>query len=60
MEEQRILNQITQSDCGEERGQWCGLRELHQEFDSKAGCVFFPRNVSRTWDDDGGFKLSRC
>lgn len=35
MEEQRILNQITQSDCGEERGQWCGLRELHQEFDSK-------------------------
>ena len=34
LEEQRISTQASQMDCGE-RGQWCGLRELHQEFDDK-------------------------
>eukprot|EP00435_Cladocopium_sp_Y103_P076261 s154_g85.t1 len=31
LEEQRISTQASQMDCGE-RGQWCGLRELHHEF----------------------------
>eukprot|EP00438_Fugacium_kawagutii_P016328 Skav212448 [mRNA] locus=scaffold1094:264444:268601:- [translate_table: standard] len=35
LEEQRIVTQASQVDCGERRGQWCGLRELHQEFDEK-------------------------
>ena len=24
-----------QAECGEERGQWCGLRELHEGFQSR-------------------------
>ena len=33
LEEEKILTQASQADCGE-RGQWCGLRELNQNFDS--------------------------
>lgn len=35
MEEERIMKHISQADCGETRGQWCGLRELHEDFDVK-------------------------
>ncbi|CAK9085246.1 Hypothetical protein SCF082_LOCUS40386 [Durusdinium trenchii] len=37
MQEQRILSEMSQADCGEERGQWCGLKELHEAFDPVIG-----------------------
>ncbi|CAJ1359234.1 unnamed protein product [Effrenium voratum] len=33
LREQTILSQMSQAECGEERGQWCGLRELHLDFE---------------------------